>query len=98
MPIDPFNLNVPWRAPGWGKKLRSKAERRATAAKVRRYRARQRAGLAVLKVTVPEFAIVEFLIESGRLTVAEAIDRRRVEHAAAEVLAELAARWSAPKP
>lgn len=66
---------------------------RSSGAKVRAYRARQRAGLQVLKVTVPQFVVAEFLIASGRLTVAEAIDPRRVERAVAEVVADLAAQW-----
>jgi hypothetical protein len=62
-------------------------------AKVKAYRARQRAGLAVLRVTIPQYEVTEFLIASGRLSEAEALDRRRVENAVAEVVVELAARW-----
>jgi hypothetical protein len=64
-----------------------------SAAKVKAYRARQRAGLAVLKVPVPSYDVVQALIESGRLTVAEALDRQRVEHAVAEVVVEWTAPW-----
>ena len=63
------------------------------AAKVRAYRARQRQGLAVLRITVPEHAVIAFLVESGRLGAGDALDRRRVEAAAAEAVVELAARW-----
>lgn len=64
------------------------------AAKVRRYRARQRDGLVVLKIVVPEHAVAGFLIESGRLTDREALDRRRLEAAAGEALADLAGEWT----
>ena len=53
--------------------------------------------LAVLKVPVPAYDIVQALIESGRLTVAEALDRQRVEHAIAEVVVEWAVPWGAKK-
>jgi hypothetical protein len=62
--------------------------------KVRDYRIRKKHGLCVLKITAYEYGLLEYLIESGRLTVADALDRRRVEHAVSEVLAELAARWA----
>jgi hypothetical protein len=66
-------------------------------AKVRAYRQRRRRGECVLRIVVPECAIAEFLTAAGRLTEAEALDRRRVEQAAAEVLVELAARWRASR-
>jgi hypothetical protein len=52
----------------------------SSAGKVRAYRARQRAGLAVLKVTVPHYDLAHMFIEAGRLTRDEALDRRRIEH------------------
>lgn len=67
------------------------------AAKVRAYRQRQRAGLVMLRVPVPQYQVVEYLIATGRLTVGEALDRRQVEHAVAEVVVDLAARWAANK-
>lgn len=59
----------------------------------RRYRQRQHNGEVVLAVAVPEHAIAELMIESGRLTEDEALDRHLVEQAAAAVLVELARRW-----
>lgn len=64
-----------------------------SASRQRRYRARQQAGTAVLRVPVPLFDVAEMMIESGRLTEDEALDRRRVEMAAGDVLADLARRW-----
>jgi hypothetical protein len=74
-------------------RLHASSRRSAAAAKVRAYRQRQRLDLAVLRVTVPQYEIAELLIASGRLSVAEALDRRRVECAVAEAVVELAARW-----
>jgi hypothetical protein len=47
----------------------------------------------ILNVPAPEYSLIEALVEAKRLTVAEALDRRRVEHAAGEVLDEWAKRW-----
>lgn len=60
---------------------------------VRDYRARQRAGLSLLRTPVPHFELVTALIESERLTPAQALDRRQVERAAAEILVEWSRRW-----
>jgi hypothetical protein len=83
-------------------KLRAKKptraqRRRSAAAKTRLYRQRQRMGQVVLKITVPEYAVAEFLVSSGRLSAAEALDRRTVERAIAAVVVELAASWQQPK-
>jgi hypothetical protein len=61
--------------------------------KVRAYRQRQRAGLAVLKVPVQHYDLVQALIEAERLSVDAALDRHRVERAAAEVLNDFAKAW-----
>jgi hypothetical protein len=66
-------------------------------AKVKAYRARQRAGLAVLKVPVPEYDVVQALIETERLSVGGALDRQRVEHAVAEIVVEWVRRWQVKK-
>jgi hypothetical protein len=60
---------------------------------VRAYRQRQRAGLAVFRVTALEYDLVQAMIEAERLSVADALDRRRVEHALAALVAEWSARW-----
>jgi hypothetical protein len=64
-------------------------------AKVKAYRARQRAGLVVLKVAVLEFETLQALLEAGLLTVGEALDRRRVEHAVGRVVVDWARQWQA---
>jgi hypothetical protein len=58
-------------------RLHASSRRSAGAAKVRAYRQRQCLDLAGLRVTVPQYEIAEFLIALGRLSVAEALDRRR---------------------
>jgi hypothetical protein len=72
---------------------RRKAGRSSSSAKVKLYRQRRRMGVVVLRVVIPENAIAEYLIETGRLSAAETTDRRRVERAVAEILIELADRW-----
>lgn len=69
----------------------TEAMRRARA----NYKARQRRGLAVFRITALEFETVNALIESGRLTAGDALDRREVERAVAEVVFEWTARWNA---
>ena len=49
--------------------------------------------LPVLRVPVPFFDIVTALIEAGRLSPAEALDRRRVEAAGGEIFAEWSRLW-----
>ena len=51
----------------------------------------------MLKVPVPAYDVVQALIESGRLTVAEALDRQRVAHAVAEVVVDWATPWGQKK-
>lgn len=65
------------------------------AAKVARYRARQRAGLSVLRLIVPQHDCVSYLIETGRITPAEALNRLAVERAASDALVDLVRRWAA---
>lgn len=57
------------------------------------YRARQRAGVAVLNVPVPLHDLLAALIEAGRVTPAAAFDRREVERAAGEVLWQWSREW-----
>jgi hypothetical protein len=57
-----------------------------------RYRKRRRAGLVPCCVEVSA-EIVEALVISGRLPEAEAADRRAIEAALKEVVADFAARW-----
>jgi hypothetical protein len=67
----------------------------SSAERVKRHRRRQRAGLAVFRVAVPEHAAVQALLQSGRLTPEAALDRRQVECALAEVFVEWSTRWPA---
>jgi hypothetical protein len=67
--------------------------RTPAAMKKRRYRRRLRDGLVVLHLEMVEADLVEALCLAGRLSEAEAVRRSALEHAAAEVLAEWAARW-----
>jgi hypothetical protein len=59
----------------------------------RAYKRRQRDGEAVLRVVVDEYALIDALIESGRLSEADGLDRSKVEAAAEEVLRDWVARW-----
>jgi len=59
-------------------------------ARTQRYRARQRAGLGIFTLRLPTYAIVNALIASERLTVAEALNPLAVEHALAELLVDWA--------
>jgi len=61
--------------------------------KTRRYRARQRAGIAVFRVRAPAYEMIEALIQAQRITVADALHRDRVEGALAEVAMEWAKHW-----
>lgn len=60
----------------------------------RTWRQRRATGLTVLQTPVPHYQVVEALIAAGRLSIADALDKRRVEHAAAEVLVEWAKDWT----
>lgn len=59
----------------------------------RRWRQRRAQGLAVLPICLPIYPVISALIESGRLTPAEALDRRAVEAACRDVLEDFARRW-----
>jgi hypothetical protein len=63
--------------------------------KQRAYRSRQRNGLIVLRVEVPEIALAEALIASNRLCVSDTANRQAVEHQVADILAEWVSRWQA---
>jgi len=59
----------------------------------RRYRKRQRDGVAVYRVPAGD-AVLLALIESGQLTESQALDPTRVEQQIAAVVAEWARRWA----
>jgi hypothetical protein len=62
------------------------------AARQRAYRARVRKGEALLRVRVGH-PVIEALIVSTRLSEAEALDRRKVASAVADVVEEWAQHW-----
>jgi hypothetical protein len=71
---------------------------RGMTAKQRRqnhYRQRRRANLVLLPVPIDEFALANALIESGRLSIADALDRRRVSQVVSQLLADFTQRWPA---
>jgi hypothetical protein len=76
------------------KKRASGAPMRPGARRQRAHRERAKNGQAILRLPVNYFPIVEALIASSRLTEGEALDRRRVEAALAEVLVEWAGKWT----
>lgn len=69
------------------------ASPRPGARKVAAYRARQRLGLAVLRVPVLQHDLAEALIEAGRLSPGQTLERAAVEHEVAELVHEWARRW-----
>ena len=64
----------------------------SAARKQREYRQRRRNGLAAYRVLASD-KVVLALLEAGRLSEAEAQDRRAVERELATVLNEWSARW-----
>jgi hypothetical protein len=64
---------------------------------MRRYRQRQRLGRILLKIDVEERLVASYLIGTGRLSEAQALDRRAVERAMATAVAELAENWRLQK-
>ena len=61
--------------------------------KQKNYRVRSALGLAVLKVDVELIPLIESLADPGRLSLGACLERRAVEHAAAEILYEWAQKW-----
>jgi hypothetical protein len=67
--------------------------RSAAAARQHRCRARRRRGVALLRVEVDEFRLVDALLWAGRLNEAESRRRSLVEAAVAQVLKDFIVRW-----
>lgn len=63
-------------------------------ARNKRYRARRATGIVMLTLPAREYELVEALLTTERLTVVDALDRRRVAHAAAQVLDDFVRRWA----
>jgi hypothetical protein len=59
-----------------------------------RWRQRQKAGEAVYELALPENAVALALIETQRLTPAQALDRGAVRDALTEMLTDWAAAWA----
>jgi hypothetical protein len=59
----------------------------------RRARQRQREGLAVFALEANRDGVLLALIESGKLSEADALDRRRVNAALSKMLGDWAAHW-----
>lgn len=62
-----------------------------------RYRARQRAGQAVLTIEICSYELTLALIEAGFVTEAEALDRGKIERAVAAVLDRWTRHWLTQK-
>lgn len=67
--------------------------RTPSAAKKRRWRARQRNGVVVLPIEVNEHDVAAAMIESGRLDERQALDRAELKRAAEILVREWAQRW-----
>jgi len=59
----------------------------------RRFRRRRRNGLVPRTIDVDEPALAEMLIESGRLTEAEALRRELIERELAALISDFILRW-----
>jgi hypothetical protein len=70
----------------------------AGARKARAHRVRQAQRLSVLRLVVPQYDVISYLIETSRLTPSAALNRLAVERAAADALVELSRRWLSEKP
>lgn len=84
-----------WPPPGWGDRLSpSKAQRAANSRHQREWRRRRACNIRLLRVPVLETELAWAMIESGRLSAAEALDPAALTRAASEILAEWAASWT----
>jgi hypothetical protein len=63
------------------------------ALRLQRLRARRKAGRTVYQIETDEHAVAQALIRSLRLSEAETQDRKRIERALADVVAEWAEHW-----
>jgi hypothetical protein len=61
--------------------------------RTRRYRARQRAGVAILRIPVRNYDLITAMIEAQKITDAGSLDREQVERAVGEMLDEWSYRW-----
>lgn len=59
----------------------------------RRWRRRRACGIAVVKVVIPTYETAEALIAAGRISVADALDRRAVGRALSEVIVDWSQHW-----
>jgi hypothetical protein len=68
----------------------------SAAARKRRYRRRQRDGLAVFRIEVDEHRAAAAFTAAGWISEAEALDKRKIEQAGARLFQEYADRWLGP--
>lgn len=65
------------------------------AAKNKRYRARQRCGIAVITIPIDQHAVATALIESGRMRPADTLERNKVAAAVTQIVDDFTKRWAA---
>jgi hypothetical protein len=57
------------------------------------YKHRRAAGEVTLRLVVDDYALIEALLDSNRVSEADALDRRKVEEAVALVVSDWIQRW-----
>jgi hypothetical protein len=76
----------------------SSPAQRANARRQQSWRKRQRQGQIVLPISVPEEEVAEALIATRRLTEPEALDRKKLARAVAEIVTEWVRQWGPKIP
>lgn len=87
----PKSCNLQDSPPPKFRNLRNSPPRPAT--RQARWRERQRKGRAIFRIEADHDSVLLALIETGRISEADALDRRKVEAALATVLADFGRRW-----
>ena len=94
--LDPYDLRgAHWPPPGWDHRPpRTKAQQRANTKRQREWRRRRACGIKLLRVPVLEAELAAAMIESGRLSVDEALDAAALARGASDLLGDFARRWA----
>jgi hypothetical protein len=71
--------------------------RAANRERQRRSRKRRRAGIALLRVPVDEFSLIEALQKAGRLAGDDGLQRAHVEREVGRLVEDFVARWLHPR-
>jgi hypothetical protein len=71
-------------------------ERRRARERQRRSRKRRRAGIALLRIPVDEFRLIEALQKAGRLAGEDGLQRAYVEREVGRLVEDFVARWLHP--